>query len=177
MVDHKVHGNQRTGELGIGAERLERVAHSRQIDHARHAGEVLKQHAGWSEVDLLRGSFGVPARDILDVGMSYRARVFETQQVLEENLDGIRDARNGRYVRFFERLKGVDAVLPVPHPQTGGRAEAILLLHFFNVAGVPLKSLVARALIADYQMGLNSLSESSQMTGKGIVFGALIEAE
>jgi predicted adenylyl cyclase CyaB len=45
VVDDQIHRLQRVDARGIAAELHDRVAHGGQVDHARHAGEVLQQHA------------------------------------------------------------------------------------------------------------------------------------
>ena len=52
MVDHQIDRRERIDALGIAAEARHRLAHRRQIDHRRHAGQILHQHAGGPERDL-----------------------------------------------------------------------------------------------------------------------------
>ena len=54
VVDHQIDRHQRVDPLGIAAEPLHRAPHGRQIDHRRHAGEVLEDDAGGLERDLDR---------------------------------------------------------------------------------------------------------------------------
>ena len=59
---------------GVPAHLGDRVAHRREVDDRRHAGEVLHQHTSRAEGDLLaRLRPGVPARERLDVGGADRA--------------------------------------------------------------------------------------------------------
>ena len=76
--------------LRVAAERHHGVAHGGEVDHGRHAGEVLHQHAGGPEGDLLLDLAAVvePGDDGLDVGLLDRAAVLEAQQVLEQHLHG-----------------------------------------------------------------------------------------
>ena len=53
MVDDEIDRHQRIDLVGIAAERGHRVAHRGEIDHRRHAGEVLHQHARRAERDLV----------------------------------------------------------------------------------------------------------------------------
>src|SRR5258707_7234490 len=117
MVDHQIDGDERIRLLRIGAQLGEGVAHGGQVHHAGDAGEVLQQHAGGTEVDLLRGRGGVPLCDVLDVGAFNGEAVLEAQQVFEQNLDRIRDARELGYSSLFERSERIDAV------GTSGRLE------------------------------------------------------
>ena len=91
VIDHQLHRLQRVDATGVAAEPHDAVAHRREIDHRRHAGEVLQQHAGWSERDLpLSGALHVPPRERLDVGRLDEAAVLVAEQVLEENLQRVR---------------------------------------------------------------------------------------
>jgi hypothetical protein len=49
VVDDEIDRHQRVDLLGIAAELLHRVAHRGEIDHRRHAGEILHQHARRAE--------------------------------------------------------------------------------------------------------------------------------
>ncbi len=109
VIDHQVGGNERIGALGIGAHCAQRIAHGRQIDHARNAGEILQQHAGRAEVDFLRWRADFPFRDVLDIGRLDGRAVFGAQQIFEQNLDGIGNAGDVRAALFqgFERVVAV----------------------------------------------------------------------
>ena len=52
MVDDEVDRHQRIDPFGIAAERPHRVAHGGEVDHRRHAGEILHQNARRAEGDL-----------------------------------------------------------------------------------------------------------------------------
>ena len=54
VVDDQINRCQRVDGLGLAAQPLDAVAHRRQIDHGRNAGEVLHQHAGGAVGDLDR---------------------------------------------------------------------------------------------------------------------------
>ena len=53
MVDDEIDRRQRIDLLRIAAERRHGVAHGGEIDHRRHAGEILHQDARRTEGDLL----------------------------------------------------------------------------------------------------------------------------
>ncbi len=53
VVDDEIDRHQRVDLLGIAAERLHRVAHRGEIDHRRHAGEILHQHARRTKCDFV----------------------------------------------------------------------------------------------------------------------------
>ena len=91
MVDDEVDRHQRIDLLRVAAERGHRVAHRREIDHGRNAGEVLHQHAGRAigDLDAGRALVGQPAGDGLDVLLGDRAAVLVAQQVFEQHLHRI----------------------------------------------------------------------------------------
>ena len=88
MVDDKIDRNQRIDLVGIAVERDHGVAHRGEIDHRRHAGEVLHQHARGAEGDfvLCLAAIFDPGRDGLDVFLLDAAPVFVAQQVFEHDL-------------------------------------------------------------------------------------------
>jgi len=53
MVDDEIDRHQRVDLVGIAAEGDHGVAHGGKIDDRRHAGEILHQHAGGAERDLM----------------------------------------------------------------------------------------------------------------------------
>jgi predicted ABC-class ATPase len=53
VVDDEVDGNQRVDLAGVAAQLGDGVAHRGKVDHAGHAGEVLKQHARGAILDLV----------------------------------------------------------------------------------------------------------------------------
>ena len=64
-----------------------RVAHGGEVDHGRHAGEILHQHARRAEGDLALARLRrQPGGDAPDVVGGDRAAVLEAQQVLEQHL-------------------------------------------------------------------------------------------
>ena len=56
VIDDEIDRNLRIDLLGIAAERLHGVAHGGEIDHRRHAGEVLHQHARRAEGEFVLGT-------------------------------------------------------------------------------------------------------------------------
>ena len=89
MVDDQVDRNQRIDLIRIAVERDHGVAHCGEIDHRRHAGEVLHQHARRAEGDfvLCLAAIFDPGRDRLDVFLLDAAPVFVAQQVFEHDLE------------------------------------------------------------------------------------------
>ena len=90
VVDDEVDRHQRVDPARIAAEGLHGVAHGGEVDHRRHAGEILHQDAGRPVGDLLLGLAAVvePGGHGLDVGLGDRAAVLVAQQVLEQHLHG-----------------------------------------------------------------------------------------
>ena len=90
VVDHQIDRHQRIDLLGVAAERLHRIAHRREIDHRRHAGEILHQHARGAERDfMLELALLQPLRDRDDVVLLDGAAVFVAQQVFQQHLHRI----------------------------------------------------------------------------------------
>ena len=93
VVDDQVDVDQRVDRLRVAADLGHRVAHRRQVDDRRHAGEVLHQHPRRLEGDLdARLGGRVPAGDRLDVVGADRDAVLEPQHVLEQDLDRVGQA-------------------------------------------------------------------------------------
>ena len=111
MVDYQIDRNLRIDLLGVAAEIVHGVAHGGEIDHRRHAGEVLHQHARRPEGDLAVGRLGLqPFGHRLDVVLGDRATVFVAQQVLQQNLHGERQARGALEAVPFRRRQAVVSV-------------------------------------------------------------------
>ena len=53
VVDDEIDRHQRVDLLGVASELLHRVTHRGEIDHRRHAGEILHQHARRTERHLV----------------------------------------------------------------------------------------------------------------------------
>ena len=88
MVDDEIDRHQRIDAVRIAAERLHRVAHRREVDHRRHAGEVLHQHARRAEGDLAVAPVQLqPVGDAADVVGRDRAPVLAAEEVLEQHLE------------------------------------------------------------------------------------------
>ena len=94
VVDDDLDRLQRVDLRGLAAEIGHRVAHRRQIDHARDAGEVLQEHAGRPVGDLLvLGRARLPAGQGRHVVCGDRPAVLEPEQVLEQDLERKRQGR------------------------------------------------------------------------------------
>ncbi len=94
MVDHQFRGDQRIDLLRAPAKLDHRIAHRGQIDHARHAGEVLQHHPRRHECDLGVGlRLGIPLRHRFDVVLADAdAAVLVAQQVFQQDLQRVGQA-------------------------------------------------------------------------------------
>ena len=104
VVDDEVDRHQRVDLGGVAAERLHGIAHGGEIDHGRHAGEVLHQHARRAVGDLARGGLVLQPFDHgADVVGLDRAAVLEAQQVLDQHLEREAAAWRCRQARSSRR--------------------------------------------------------------------------
>ena len=104
VIDHQLGGRERIHALRIAAERDDGLAHRREIDDARHAGEVLHDHARRREGDLVSAAaaFGSQREQRLDVALRDVDAVLEAQQILQQDLQRKRQAVD---VVRFERAR------------------------------------------------------------------------
>ena len=130
MIDHEFDGLQRIDAVRVAVERDHRVAHRGQVDHARHAGEVLEQHARGHEGDfLLEVRRRVPLRYRLDVGGLHEGAIFAPQQVLEQDLHRVGQPRDAAEPRLLERGKAVDLNCLSASADLGARIETVSYGH------------------------------------------------
>ena len=124
VIDHQVDRHERVDLRRVGAELVDRVAHRREVDDRRHAGEVLHQHPGGLERDLV-GRLGVrvPGGDRLDVRGGHRVAVLESQRVLEQDLERVRQARDVELL--LQRVEPVDLVFASGDAQRGLGGEGV----------------------------------------------------
>ena len=95
VVDDEIDRHQRIDFLGVAAEHLHRIAHRREIDHRRHAGEILHQYPRRAERDLmLQRALLHPFRERDDVVLLDGAAVFVAQQVFQQHFHRIRKSGN-----------------------------------------------------------------------------------
>ncbi len=89
VVDHQVHRRQRVDLLRITAGPGHGIAHGREVDYCRDAGEVLHQHPGGAVLDFLVRAAGLqPAHQRSEIVAAYGHVVFPAQQVLQQHLEG-----------------------------------------------------------------------------------------
>ena len=87
VVDDQIHRRQRVDLLRITAGLGDGVAHGRQVDDCRYAGEVLHQYAGRAVLDLHLGAARVqPAHQGFQVVGADCLVVFPAQQILQQYL-------------------------------------------------------------------------------------------
>ena len=102
VIDHEFDRLQRIDLLRIAAHIGHRIAHRGEIDDARDAREILQEHAARTIRDLFRAlAAGLPLGQPLDVFFRNAAAVFETNEVLEQDLEAERQARNARMSGFL----------------------------------------------------------------------------
>jgi hypothetical protein len=132
VVDHQLRGSERVDLRRVAAELLHGFAHRGEVDDARHAGEVLHDHAGGRELDLLVGlGVRVPAGQGEDVVLGDVLAVLGAQQSLEQDLETERETLDsvvGEAVPF-DRVEAVDLVRLAVHIQRALRLEAVLTGH------------------------------------------------
>ena len=102
VVDDQMHGHLRVDLLGIAAERLDAVAHRREIDHRRHAGKILHQYAGRAILNLRRAfRFLLPVNHRLRIlGGNGKAVILEAQHIFQQHFQ-----RVGQLVDIAELLR------------------------------------------------------------------------
>ncbi len=89
VIDNQLGRLQRIDQRWVSAKRLHRVAHGGEIDHGRHAGEILQQNAAGHEGDLLhRGALAVPRGQGADVIGLHCFAIFAAQQVFQQDAKG-----------------------------------------------------------------------------------------
>ena len=124
VVDHEVDRLQRVDPLRISPHRLERLAHGGQVDHRRHAREVLKQHARRRECHLaLLARVRPPVRQRLDVVVRDGVAVLATQQVLQQHPLREREAHRRRPLE--DRIEPVEGDRAPSHRQRVAAVETV----------------------------------------------------
>ncbi len=132
VVDDQLGRRERVDLGGVAAEVGHRLAHRRQVDDAGHPGEVLHDHARRRELDLLVGlGIGVPAGECLDVVGGDVGAVLGAQQVLEQDLEAERQARDGVIGQPVagDGVQPIDLVGLTAYVELALRAEAVLAAH------------------------------------------------
>ena len=109
VIDDQVDRDQRIDPQRVAAGPRDRRSHRREVDHGRHAGEVLEQHPSWHEGALAVGlrHRSVPARDRFDIAVAHPRRGGIAQAVLEEDLHRHRQSRHVADAALGERAEAV----------------------------------------------------------------------
>ncbi len=128
VIDDELDGKERIDLPRVAAQLVHRVAHCREVDDGRHAGEVLEEDAARREGDLLGGIGGRdPAGDRLDVGRRDAHAVLRSQDVLEKDPQRVREPED--VVARLQRLETEDLVRRAADVERRARAEAVGVSH------------------------------------------------
>ena len=74
VIDHQIDRHERLDDFRIATETADRTSHRREIDHQRHAGEILENDPRDDEGNfLVRRLLRIPVRERLDI---FRADLF-----------------------------------------------------------------------------------------------------
>ena len=123
VVDDHVGLHLRVDDLRIASQLLDRIAHGGEVDDARHAGEVLHDHTGRGELDLMTRLCGrIPIQQGLDMIIRNVGAVDVAHEVLDEDLQRIRQMIDARQIRnavivviLAVHLQGVQLVVAHRH--------------------------------------------------------------
>ena len=125
VIGHELDGQKRVDAPYVASQVPHRIAHRGEVDRRGHAGEVLMHHAGGGESDLavrLRGR--LPVRERFDVGRANGEPVLGAEEVLEEDLERVREPFDPREL-LRDRAQSVDGVLLPADGERPLRTEAI----------------------------------------------------
>ncbi len=104
VIDHEIDRHERLDDFGIAAEALHRAAHRGEIDHQRHAGEILQNDPRDDERNfLVRRRFRVPVGQRLDIFAADLFAVAIPEHRFENDSNADRKARDGTDALFLER--------------------------------------------------------------------------
>ena len=104
MVHDEVHGPERFDEAGVAAAADDFRAHHGQIHDARHAGEVLEEHARGQVGDFLGAvRAGLPAGEGLDVFPPVGGVGLVAQGGFEQDAHDVGQLRQRRAAQGFQR--------------------------------------------------------------------------
>ncbi len=125
VVDDQLGGREGVDLGGVTTEIGDGLAHRRQVDDAWHASEVLHDDARRGELDLRVGlGVGVPAAQSTDVVSRDVGPVLGPQQVLQENLEAVRES-----VVSLDLSEAVDLVRLTPDLEGPLGLEAVNTAH------------------------------------------------
>ncbi len=122
VIDDELGRRERIDHLRLAAELDDGVAHRGEVDDGRDAREVLKHDARRRERDLaVRLGRRVPVRERRDVGGRDVRAVLEAQEVLEQDLQRVRQRVDGA----FDGVETVDLVIDGTDAERLAGAEAV----------------------------------------------------
>ena len=127
VVDDEVDGDLRIDLRRVRAERVHRVAHRGEIDHAGNAGEILHQHARGAILDLAlrRARVVLPVDDRLGILRADGHAVFEAEHVFQQHLHAERQTAD--IAQLLGRFgKAEIGVALATHGKRVTRPEAVL---------------------------------------------------
>ena len=87
MVNHQISRDEWVGQFRVCPQTLQRIAHRREIHHARHARKILHERPRRTKLNFLRRRFRIPLGHILNIAGLYRAVILEAQQIFEQHPD------------------------------------------------------------------------------------------
>ena len=126
VVDDELDRLQRIHLARVAAEAHDTVAHRGEVHDGGHAGEILQQHASWCEGDfLLRLDGHIPAAERLDVLGIDEPAILAPQQVLEQDFQRVRQARDAGESSLLERRQAEDLVRSPPSGELRACVERI----------------------------------------------------
>jgi len=127
MIDDEVDRGERIDFRGRATEFGHRIAHRGEIDNAGNAGEILHQHAGRAERDFAIALLLLhPRGERLDVGRRDRTAILVAQEILEQHLQGIGQARNVAISGLLDRFEAVVVINLLANRQFAARFQAVL---------------------------------------------------
>ncbi len=101
VVDDQVDRDLRVDQRRVAAGAGQRIAHGGQVDHRRHAGEILHQHPSRAKRDFVVGAvFPEPAEHGQDIVAGDGLAILAAQQVLEQDLQRHRQTFDPRLTSF-----------------------------------------------------------------------------
>ena len=130
VVDDELDRLQRIHLARVAAETHDTVAHGREVHDGGHAREILEQHSSWCEGDfLLRLAGHIPVAERLDVLGIDEAPVLAPQQVLEQDFQRVRQARDAGESSLLERRQAENLVRSPPSGELRACMERIERSH------------------------------------------------
>jgi hypothetical protein len=126
VIADEVDRDQRVDFLRVAAQHLHGVAHGGEIDHRRHAGEILHQHARGTKSDLAFGGLGLePLRHRLNVFFGDGTAILIAQQIFQQHLHRERQARDALEAVLLGGRQAVMGVGLAAHLERFAAAKAV----------------------------------------------------